>query len=84
MLVGTQGLVNMPVDTWGLVIIPVDTQGLVTLIIVIVIFRLYLFYYGCLVCMHVYHIHAWCLRRSELGIGSPGTGVLDGCELPHG
>lgn len=43
MLVGTQGLVNMPVDTWGLVIIPVDTQGLVTLIIVIVIFRLYLF-----------------------------------------
>ena len=64
---------------------PVDTQSLVTLIIVRVTFRFYLFYvYGCLVCMYVYHIHAWCLRRSDVGIRSPGTGVIDGCELPHG
>lgn len=27
--------------------------------------------------MYVYHGHAWCH-------GSPGTGVTDRCDLPHG
>ena len=31
-------------------------------------------------CMYVYHMYAWCQWRPEEGIGSPGTGVLDGCE----
>lgn len=28
-------------------------------------------------CMHV---HTWCLQKSEEGIMSPGTGILDGCK----
>ena len=28
------------------------------------------------------HIRAWCLQRSEEGVGSPRTGVIDGCEPP--
>ena len=35
-------------------------------------------------CGHVYHVCAWCLRRSEDGIRSPGTGVKSGCESPCG
>lgn len=31
-------------------------------------------------CMHV----CYCLPRSEEGIGSPGTGVTDGSDLPCG
>lgn len=31
-------------------------------------------------CMHVHHVHAWYLQRSEEGIGSPRTRVTDGCE----
>ena len=27
---------------------------------------------------------AWCLQKPERGVGSPGTGVIDGCELSHG
>lgn len=26
----------------------------------------------------------WCLRRPEEGVGSPRTGVIDGCEPPNG
>lgn len=26
--------------------------------------------------MHVHHVHAWCLKRSEGSTGSPGTGKL--------
>lgn len=36
------------------------------------------------VCMSVLHMHAWCLRRAEKGIGSLKTGVTHGCELPFG
>jgi hypothetical protein len=32
----------------------------------------------------VYHWCAWNSRRSEEGILSPGTGVIDGCETPGG
>ena len=35
-------------------------------------------------CMYVHHMCAWCLRRPEEGVGSPGTGAMDGCELPCG
>ena len=34
------------------------------------------------VCMYVHHMCAWCQRRSEEGIRSPGTGVMDSCEAP--
>lgn len=32
------------------------------------------------VCAH--HMHAWCLWRSEKGVGSLGTGVTHGHETP--
>lgn len=35
-------------------------------------------------CMCVHSMHVWGLRRSEEGVGSPGTGVTDGCEPPCG
>lgn len=48
-------------------------------------------FYFCIMCAYVlpaymcaHHMSAWCLRRSEEGIGSPGTGVKDGCESPWG
>lgn len=28
-------------------------------------------------------LHAWCLQRLEGSVGSPGTGVIDSCKLPH-
>lgn len=31
-------------------------------------------------CICMYHFHAWCSWRSEEDMGSPGTGVTDGCE----
>ena len=33
--------------------------------------------------LHVY-TYAWFLWRPEEGVLFPGTGVLDGCELPYG
>lgn len=33
------------------------------------------------ICMSVHHVCAWCPRK---GVGSPGTGVSNGCELPGG
>ena len=33
--------------------------------------------------MYVYHMYAWCLW-SSVGIGSPGTGVKDGCVFLRG
>jgi E3 ubiquitin-protein ligase NEDD4 len=35
-------------------------------------------------CMSVHHMHTWCLWRPEEGVGSPGIGVTDSCELPCG
>lgn len=32
------------------------------------------------VCLHVYRVHAWCLRRSGGDIDSPGSTVRDDCE----
>jgi hypothetical protein len=29
------------------------------------------------VCIYVYHMHFWCVERSEEGIRSPRTGVMD-------
>ena len=29
-------------------------------------------------------MHIWCLRRSQEGVGSPGTGVTDDYEPPCG
>jgi hypothetical protein len=29
-------------------------------------------------------MHVWCPQRSEDGVRSPGPGVTDGCEPPHG
>lgn len=41
--------------------------------------------YGVLpMCVRVYHVHVYCPRRSEEGIGSPGTGITDRCTLPSG
>lgn len=33
-------------------------------------------------CMSVHHVHAWCLQKPEVDIGSPGTGVPGGCKSP--
>ena len=32
-------------------------------------------------CMCVHHLHASCPRKSEEGVRSPGTGLIDGYEL---
>ena len=32
--------------------------------------------------MSVFHVHVWCLRRSEENIASPETGVIDSCKPP--
>lgn len=44
------------------------------------------FYFTCVICLQcvsVYHIHAWCLERSEENLGSPGTELhTDDCESP--
>jgi hypothetical protein len=49
-------------------------------------FLFILFYFMCLsvlpACMYVYYVCAWCPQRSEESIGSPGTGIIDGWELP--
>ena len=43
-------------------------------------------YFMCMIvlfmCISLYHMCAWCLWRSEEGVGSLGTGVVDECELP--
>lgn len=33
-----------------------------------------------LTCVYVCYVYAWCFWRSGEGIGSSGTGVMDGCE----
>lgn len=35
-------------------------------------------------CVYVQRVHAWRLRKSEEGLGSPGTGGTGGCEPPGG
>jgi hypothetical protein len=35
-------------------------------------------------CIAVHHKHAWCLQGPEEDISVPGTGVIDGFELPCG
>lgn len=35
-------------------------------------------------CLYVHHMYAWCPSRLNGGIGSPGIGVIDGCEPPEG
>lgn len=49
------------------------------------------FRFTCLICMNVflifmsvYHMCAWCLKKSEKGIKSPKTRDLGGCEPPCG
>lgn len=37
-----------------------------------------------LTCMFVHCMYVWGLWKLEEGSGSPGTGVMEGCELPHG
>lgn len=39
-----------------------------------------IYVYGLPTCMFVYYV-AWCLKRTEEGIGYPGTEVTEGCEL---
>jgi hypothetical protein len=50
------------------------------------LYLLYLFHVCVCVCvlplgMHVYQLCALCLRRLEEGVGSPGTSVINTCEL---
>lgn len=51
--------------------------------VMIISFRVLNFYvYECLVGFsYEYRVHAWCPRRSEQGVRSPGTAVVDSCEL---
>jgi hypothetical protein len=48
----------------------------------------YIFIYFMCVCIFsficVYYMCICCQWRLEKGIGSPGTGEIDGCELPYG
>lgn len=37
-----------------------------------------------LACVYVYHVHAWCLRKSKEAIRSPEPGIMQVCELPCG
>ena len=32
--------------------------------------------------MPVFYIHVWC-PEARVGVGSPGTVVIDGCKLPY-
>lgn len=32
---------------------------------------------------NLYHVHAWCLEKSEVCVGFPGTVVADGYQLPR-
>lgn len=34
--------------------------------------------------MYMYHVCAWCLQWSQEGVRSPGIGVMNACEPPHG
>lgn len=33
-------------------------------------------------CIHVYHVHPWCLWRSKVSVRYPGTEVTHGCKPP--
>lgn len=46
---------------------------------------LFLFYVFKCFCLHIclHHVLAWCPWRSENGIRTPRTGVLNSCEPPH-
>lgn len=33
-------------------------------------------------CMSMHHVGAWCLKRAEDDVGSPGIGETDNCEQP--
>lgn len=35
-------------------------------------------------CLYVHYMLTWCPQRSEEGVGSSGTRVIDGFELPCG
>lgn len=53
------------------------------------VLEVYLLYFTCMSDLpaHVYmHLMcAWCLHKSEMGVGFPGMGVMDdGCEPPRG
>lgn len=52
------------------------------------ILQIYLFYCRCMHILpewiYVYHMHAWCLQKSEGSIQSPSTGATDGCEQQCG
>lgn len=37
-----------------------------------------------LICMYMYHMHAWCPGKSKRNIGSLGTGVRGGWKPPCG
>lgn len=52
--------------------------------VTLLVFKIYVLFYMDMwipVCMYMFHTCAWCLRRSEEGLWSPGTGVADSCEL---
>lgn len=34
--------------------------------------------------MSVHHLHAWCCKKPEKGIGSLGMIIIGGCMLPSG
>jgi hypothetical protein len=50
------------------------------------IFKMVLFYFMCMnvltAYMSMYDMCAWSLQMPEEGVGSPGTGITNGCELP--
>ena len=37
-----------------------------------------------MLCLHAHHVHAWEPQIPEEGVGFPGIGNRDGCELPCG
>lgn len=34
--------------------------------------------------MYVHHIYVWCLKKSEEGLESAETEIMNGCEPPSG
>lgn len=52
--------------------------------------KVLIFYFRFIYCMFmtymsaIHYMCACCLQRSEDGVGFPGTGTVDGCELQCG
>lgn len=70
------------------IIIISSSSNISIIIFLVVVEDLLVLYHVCVCvlspCMYVHHMHVSCLRYPAEDVGSPGTGVVDGCELSCG